>query len=658
MKSTRLVLCAGLLFPCAMCVQAETVHSLLSSEFAVTAYQHQTRETEDYKLNFDKSLRQPDVSSHFYSFSLTTGKNGEKQKIRIPAQGGQTIYNDLMDQVVDGVIGEPLTVSCDYSGKALHSYFYIDLNQDGKFSVDLDANQQPTTKSELLSFTYYQGKDSQNHDVAETVSPRNLPVYNLPEDIPAGMYRARIKIDKNNVNASGSNGENGYNLAKEGGFVVDFLLNVRHKTVKLDLQSMNGSLVGPYNGGVKKRVVAGKMIKLLPVPIAAGYEPDKMIVVRHGQNLNGEQYIHGNRQWEEYSIPYTKSIEIPAEKVNGDVRVTLNFNPTDAAEYTLQFCDEFNQADGTLPNDKNWVRCHSWGSTWDRFCAQTPEGQKKTAFIEDGKLVALCLKNPFDDEIGSNGQRRDMISGGVESHGKFDFTYGKIECRLMTNAHTGNFPAFWMMPSKAEHGSWPMDGEIDIFEQIDNENISYHTVHSNWTLNMGQANNPPKGGTSPTITGQYHVYTLEWTEDKLIWYTDGRQAFSYAKSNSQQALNNLQWPFYKDFYLILNQSVGNGSWAKPCDLNYVYRTEFDWVRVYQKGKSANPEAGIEGVTKDTDLDIYSFVGKIHLVAADPVPVLIVDMQGRVVYNQCVQGNVDVALDKGLYIVNGKKVLVK
>ena len=292
MKSTRLVLCAGLLFPCAMCVQAETVHSLLSSEFAVTAYQHQTRETEDYKLNFDKSLRQPDVSSHFYSFSLTTGKNGEKQKIRIPAQGGQTIYNDLMDQVVDGVIGEPLTVSCDYSGKALHSYFYIDLNQDGKFSVDLDANQQPTTKSELLSFTYYQGKDSQNHDVAETVSPRNLPVYNLPEDIPAGMYRARIKIDKNNVNASGSNGENGYNLAKEGGFVVDFLLNVRHKTVKLDLQSMNGSLVGPYNGGVKKRVVAGKMIKLLPVPISAGYEPDKMIVVRHGQNLNGEKYIH------------------------------------------------------------------------------------------------------------------------------------------------------------------------------------------------------------------------------------------------------------------------------------------------------------------------------------------------------------------------------
>lgn len=436
----------------------------------------------------------------------------------------------------------------------------------------------------------------------------------------------------------------------------DSQMNVREETGKLDLQTVNGSLVGIRHKGVPQRIPLHRPLSLVPVAIAEGYVPGD-VVVRHGQNLDGEQYVQGTRQWEEFTMPVDKFVEIPAEKVDGDVRISLTFQPTDAAEYTLQFFDEFNQPDGSAPDASKWVRCHSWGSTWDRFCAQTPEGQKKTAYIEDGKLVALCLKNPFDDEIGANGKRREMISGGIESQGKFGFTYGKVECRLLTHPHTGNFPAFWMMPSKAEHGSWPNDGEIDIFEQIDNQDLSYHTVHSNWTYNMGQGSNPAKGGTSVTTTGEYHVYTFEWTEDLLVWSVDGRRVFSYAKSDDSYALENLQWPFYKDFYLILNQSVGNGSWAQNCDVNHVYRTEFDWVRVYQKGKPVSPEAGIEGTTVDSRLDAYGLCGQIRLVSSNPVQVQISDMQGRTVYRQKVQGNVHVSLDRGLYIVNGKKVLV-
>ena len=47
--------------------------------------------------------------------------------------------------------------------------------------------------------------------------------------------------------------------------------------------------------------------------------------------------------------------------------------------------------------------------------------------------------------------------------------------------------------------------------------------------------------------------------------------------------NPEQWPFDKsDFYLILNQSVGDGSWAKPVDTTHTYQMEIDWIRVYQK----------------------------------------------------------------------------
>ena len=92
-------------------------------------------------------------------------------------------------------------------------------------------------------------------------------------------------------------------------------------------------------------------------------------------------------------------------------------------------------------------------------------------------------------------------------------------------------------------------------------------------------------------------------------------------------------------------------------MNHVYRTDFDWVRVYQKGKPVNPETGIRQTEQTSDLDVYGFRGAIHLVAVHSVPVRITDMQGRIVYSQEVQGNVDVALDRGIYVVNGKKVLV-
>ena len=640
MKFTPFLLGAALALPCTASFNDGTVLAATLTPSVNTA--ETLSETEDYAVSFDKTILQPHTQSKLFAVSLTIGKYGNKQRLSVPMKGTQTVYNDLTDQMAEALIGEDLKVNCDYSGLPLHAYLYIDFNLDGKFD---------SSDKELVSYTYYEGKNSEGKEVKETVSPRELPMFKLSESTPAGVYRARVKIDRNNIDPAGSP-----ILGVEGGFVTDFLIHVRHTDGKLDLQTVNGSIVGEDNYGVPQRIAYKTSIRLMPVAIAEGYVPSD-ITIRHGQKVNGPQYIHGTRQWEEYTIPFQEVFEIPADKVNGDVRVSLAYEATDAAEYTLQFCDEFNQPDGSMPSEKNWVRCNSWGSTWDRTNAQTPQGQKETAYIEDGKLVALCIKNTHDDER-LNDVRRQMISGAVESHGKFDFTYGKVEGRLATHGHEGNFPAFWMMPSKAEHGSWPMDGEIDIFEQIDREDCSYHTVHSNWTYNMGMGNSPAKGGTSYTQTGEYHVYTFEWTENKLTWYTDGLEVFSYAKSRDPYALENLQWPFYKDFYLILNQSVGNGSWARPCDVNHVYRTNFDWVRVYQKGKPINPETGLTEASAESDLDVYGFVGKVRLVAVNDLPVRIVDLQGRTVYSQVIQGNVDVALQQGLYIVNGKKVLVR
>ena len=128
------------------------------------------------------------------------------------------------------------------------------------------------------------------------------------------------------------------------------------------------------------------------------------------------------------------------------------------------------------------------------------------------------------------------------------------------------------------------------------------------------------------------------------------------KKNNQNALNNGQWPFDREFYLILNQSVGDGSWAKKPDASFTYTTLFDWVRVYQKEN--NPETGIDSQYAEKYARLLRFAGTNPAWwLPDKQMVNIVDLKGRTVYKAEVQGNETVKLPQGVYVLNNKKVMV-
>lgn len=427
--------------------------------------------------------------------------------------------------------------------------------------------------------------------------------------------------------------------------------------VKLDIVAIGGHIVGKYYSGVPETTEYGKDIELMPIAPAEGYKVQS-IKVRHGKNLDGEQFAGGNRQWDEYDVTGAANDEpftIAGDKVDGDVRVTAQFAADGTEQYKLVFADEFNTADGSLPDPLTWHNCTRENPTWKRFTSQTAEGQQKTAFIRDGKLVTRCIKNDIAEEGNV-----DMISGAIESSDKMYFTYGRIEGRLRTTPHTGNFPAFWLMPQDNSAG-WPNAGEIDIWEQIDTENRSYHTVHTHCTYDLRLA--LPNSGNVSSNADEYHVIALEWEPELLTWYVDGQEVFSYAKRKSQNLLDQGQWPFDKPFYPILNQSVGNGSWARPCDVDFEYETLFDYVRIYQKegqtGVYPNTATAIDNtvVNNRNDLHTYSENGGIVLVAPNEQEVSIYTASGTCVFSSNVQGNRFVALAKGVYTVNGKKMLV-
>ena len=259
---------------------------------------------------------------------------------------------------------------------------------------------------------------------------------------------------------------------------------------------------------------------------------------------------------------------------NGGVIVDVLLRVTDEATegYQLIFADEFDLPNGSRPDPGKWRSSTRRGSTWNRWISDAEE----VAFLQDGNLVCRAIPNP-----DTSTDNVPMLTGAIETRGLFSFTYGKVEVRLQVDPYTGSFPAAWMMPQPPCE-VWPNSGEIDIFESVDAKNTAFHTIHSHWSYDLGHKNDPKSSFSENVNIAQWHIYGVEWLENILIFTVDGNVVGTYARSNDEDILAQGQWPFTHPFYLILNQSVGNGSWAKNPDTSHTYETRFDYIRVYQK----------------------------------------------------------------------------
>ena len=443
-------------------------------------------------------------------------------------------YTDLTAETLTARPGDRVEVRFDYGNNGatwMHGYVFVDRDSDGNFTSDGD----------LLAYSYYQGRDMTGRTIAPNVqgygSALNPPAFRLPANLAPGRYRLRFKVDWDNVDPAGSLGSENSAKGKNGiltnrGAIVDTWLEVKGKA----------------------------------------YAESRLSFDTRNANLHAAD----------------GRITLPAAVMQGDVRIIAHYVPGQNAKYLPAFADEFDAPDGSQPNAKIWSRTVRRNPTWARFHSDSP----LTVFVQNGELVCRAMATP--DSLKAKGEQKDFITGGVRSEGRYSFRYGRAEARIFTTPHSGNFPAFWMMPAKSKKG-WPHEGEIDIWEQINNENKAYHTLHSNWTFNLKHKNDPMSHFAMGDIDySRYHTFAVEWTPTQITWSVDGKVAGTAVKSTNADALANGQWPYTEPFYLILNQSVGDGSWAAGPDMNFRYETRFDWVRVYQT-REQNPLVGIEAV---------------------------------------------------------------
>lgn len=210
-------------------------------------------------------------------------------------------------------------------------------------------------------------------------------------------------------------------------------------------------------------------------------------------------------------------------------------------------------------------------------------------------------KNRLDsyfDEEGTEHFR--AYSTKLWTKGHHTFKYGKFEFRAKMPKGKGTWAAGWMLGTGAG-GSWPMCGEIDVFETTSQaaKTLIPQSLHMKKYNGMPTSSgNKHYDTTVSTSTTAFHTYAVEWYTDKIKFTIDGKQTGVFDPADftlSKKPTEDMTiWPYKYPFYLILNCAIGGTLggevgpqyWAKKigtdgdCDIyqDYLY---FDYVRVYQ-----------------------------------------------------------------------------
>ena len=331
--------------------------------------------------------------------------------------------------------------------------------------------------------------------------------------------------------------------------------------------------------------ITGAAFTSLPEGWNARLESDRLVVIPATDSEAGT-----------YSI----QLFAYAEGAKADIYTfTFKYDPT----YILY--DDFAGSD---IDDRYWKRFNEYTSVlWSWF--QT--GEEAQSPVADGKLQ---LKATYEDGTYKTG----AITG------KDVFTYEppfRIDCRAaMSTRATGFWCAIWTVPTTGYQ-----NGEIDIMEagnhysNSDFASKAYYTCHTPYTINTPSSiydsyrpgqDQAQSGNSAISDQTGYHTYSVEVTDEAVIWYVDGTEVHRYknikhtisdkgykyaAESTTNSSgetiypkanyLNN--YPFTRNTYFaIMDIAVGGSFVGGTNDKTAVTATEgfsaqfdIDWIKI-------------------------------------------------------------------------------
>lgn len=296
-------------------------------------------------------------------------------------------------------------------------------------------------------------------------------------------------------------------------------------------------------------------------------------------------------------------------------------------EFELVWADEFDYTGA--PDPEKWTY-ELGGGGWGNGERQIYTDSLDNSRVEDGRLIIEVRQE-------GGGRTPGYTSARLVTREKAQWKYGRMEARAKLPKTTGVWPAIWMLAADTlfSTAQWPDNGEIDILEavgyeadplyrqtvnnqEVENIHGTVHTEDNNGRDNQGI------GGSRflETAYDEFHVYAINWYDDRIEWEVDGEVYYTFLKSTVVSTRNppddfSSAWPFDQRFFMILNVAVG-GDWGgvfnstffpeSPYgtsgidhDGEWPQRMEVDYVRVYTFPDQSEP-TDVPGTVIASDMD--------------------------------------------------------
>lgn len=214
----------------------------LSFAFAAMLAGSTTAWADDYPTNYSAS----DNSIHEarYTKSLTVAVDGEETVIDLASAAYGPLYYDKTSVEVAANPGSSIQLTGDFQDSWMHAYAYVDMDNDGQFSYEVDeTNHTALSTSDLRVFSFYSfnstSDESGYNSEGTPISGNNRSDWTLaPFTAPttAGTYRVRYKIDWNNIDPAGATNSSLWgSMQANGGVIVDFTLKVGNGSIGLSV---------------------------------------------------------------------------------------------------------------------------------------------------------------------------------------------------------------------------------------------------------------------------------------------------------------------------------------------------------------------------------------------------------------------------------------
>jgi beta-glucanase (GH16 family) len=243
-------------------------------------------------------------------------------------------------------------------------------------------------------------------------------------------------------------------------------------------------------------------------------------------------------------------------------------SPVSRPGWDLVWSDEFDYTG--LPDSTRWG--YEVGMIRNQERQYYTRARPENARVENGTLIIESRREPYDTAA--------YTSASITTQGRASWRYGRIEVRAKLPAGRGMWPAIWMLGTNVDEVGWPKSGEIDIMEYV---GFAPDTLHANVhteAFNHVRGNGKGTSIYAPGMDNDFHVYAVEWFPDRIDFYYDDRQYFTFANTGGGVD----EWPFDAEQYLILNAAIG-GAWGgvKGVDDSiFPQRYLIDYVRVYRQ----------------------------------------------------------------------------